>query len=39
MRRAGDVERLQSDKAPDAMLDVHDEIAGGKTCDLGDEVI
>src|SRR5580692_7549931 len=39
MRRAGDVERLQSDETPDAMLDMYDEIAGGKTRHLGDEVI
>ena len=39
MRRAGNIKRLQPDEAPDAMLDMHDEITGGKTCDLGDEVI
>ena len=39
VRRAGDFKRLQSDEAPDAMLDMHDEIAGGKTCHLRDEVI
>ncbi len=39
MRRAADLDRLQADKAPDAVLDMDHEIAGRKARDLGDEVI
>ena len=39
MRRAADLDGLQSDKAPDAVLDMDDEIASRQTRDLGDEVV
>ena len=39
MRRAGDLQRLQADKAADAMLDMHDEIAGGEAREFGNEIL
>ena len=39
MRRAADLDRLQSDEASDAVLDMDHEIAGREARDLGDEVI
>jgi hypothetical protein len=39
MRRATHFDGLQADEASDAVLDMHDEIAGGKARDLGDEVV
>ena len=39
MRRAGDFQRLQADKAADAVLDMNHEIAGGEARDFGDEVV
>ena len=39
VRRTGDVERLQTDKAADAVLDMDHEIAGGKARDLRDEIV
>ncbi len=39
VRRAGDVERLQPDKAANAMLDMDHEIAGGKARDFRDEIV
>ena len=35
---AGSFDRAQPDKAPDAVIDVHDQIAGAEARDLGDEV-
>ena len=39
VRRARDIERLQADEAADAVIDMHDEIAGRKAGDLGDEIL
>ena len=39
MRRAADLDRLQPDKASDAVLDMHHEIAGRKARDLRDEIV
>ena len=39
VRRAGGRDRLQSGKAPDAVIDMHDEVAGRETGRLGDEIV
>ena len=39
MRRAGDVDRLQRLVAADAVIGVHDEIAGRQVVHLGDELV
>ena len=39
VRRAGGLDRLQAGEAPDAVIDMHDEIAGIEAGDLGDEVL
>ncbi len=38
VRRAGGFDRAQPDKAPDSMIDVDDEIPGGKARHFRDEV-
>ncbi len=39
VRRAGDLQRLQTDETADTVLDMHHEIAGGEARDLRDEII
>ncbi len=39
VRRAGGLDRLQADEAADAVIDMHDEIAGRKAGDFGDEIL
>ena len=39
MRRAGGFDRAQAGKAADAVIDVDDEIAGGKAGRFGDEIL
>ena len=39
VRRAGRFDVLQSDEPPDAVIDMHDEIAGGEARHLGDEIV
>ena len=39
VRRAGGVDRLQAGEAADAVIDVHDEIAGREAGRLGDEIV
>ena len=38
VRRAGGFDRAQPHETPDAVIDVHDEIAGGEARHLGDEI-
>ena len=39
VRRAGSLDRAQAGKAADAVIDVDDEIAGGKARHFGDEIL
>ena len=39
VRRAGGLDRLQADEAADAVIDVHDQIAGREAGRLGDEIL
>ncbi len=39
VRRAGRFDRLQAGEAPDAVIDVHDQIARRQTGHLGDEIL
>jgi hypothetical protein len=39
VRRAGGVDRLQPGKTADAVIDVHDQIAGREAGRLGDEIV
>ena len=39
MRRAGGRDRLQAGEAPDAVIDMNDEVAGRKARGLGDEIV
>ncbi len=39
VRRAGRLDRAQPSETPDAVIDVHNEIAGGETRHLGDEIL
>src|SRR5580700_5142133 len=39
VRRAGGLDRLQADEAADAVIDMHDEVAGGEARRLGDEIL
>ena len=39
VRRAGGFDRAQSGKAADAVIDMDDEIAGGKAGHFGDEIL
>ena len=39
VRRAGRLDVLQADEAADAVIDMHDQIAGGEARHLGDEVV
>ena len=39
VRRAGGFDGAQADKAADAVIDVHDYIAGGEARDLSDEIL
>ena len=39
VRRAGRLDRLQAGKPADAVIDVHHQIAGRETGDLGDEIL
>src|SRR6185437_8160817 len=36
VRRAGRFDRLQAGEAADAVIDVHDQVAGREACHLGD---
>ena len=38
VRRAGGLDGAQADEAADAVIDVDDDVAGGKARDLGDEI-
>ena len=38
VRRAGGLDRLQADEAADAVIDMHDQIAGREAGHLGDEI-
>ena len=39
VRRAGRLDRLQAGKTPDAVIDMHDQIAGREAGRLGDEIL
>ena len=39
MRRAADFQRLQPDKAADAVLDMHHDVAGRQAGDFGNEIV
>ena len=39
VRRAGGFDGAQADEAADAVIDMHDEIAGGEARHLGDEIV
>ena len=39
VRRAGGLDGAQADEAADAVIDMHDDVAGGEARDLGDEVL
>ncbi len=39
VRRAGGLDGAQADEAADAVIDMDDEIAGGQTRHLGDEIV
>ena len=39
MRRAGRLDGLQADETPDAVIDMHDKIAGGEARRFGDEIL
>jgi hypothetical protein len=39
VRRAGGFDRAQPDETPDAVIDMHDEVAGGEARHLGDEIL
>ena len=39
VRRAGGLDVLQADEAADAVIDMHDEIAGRQARHLGDEIV
>ncbi len=39
VRRAGGLDRLQTGETPDAVIDMHDQIAGREACHFGDEIV
>ena len=39
VRRAGGLDGAQADEAADAVIDMHDDVAGGEARDLGDEIL
>ena len=39
VRRAGGVDRLQAGEAADAVIDVHDEVAGREAGRFGNEIV